>query len=107
LPKGTTMTIEFISDQRLDDGVLERRFTFDSIPGILWTPEASPAPTPLILLGHPGGLDRMYPRLLGRARHCVSEGFAAAAIELPGAGERPRSADAEQARADLQRAIRA
>ncbi|RTL64488.1 MAG: alpha/beta hydrolase [Pseudonocardiaceae bacterium] len=99
--------MDFTSDQYLDDGVLERRFTLDGIPGILWTPDAAPTPTPLILLGHPGGLDRMYPRLVGRARHSAADGYAAATIELPGAGERPRSEAVEEARADLQRAIRA
>lgn len=50
----------------------------------------------------------MYPRLVGRARHYAAEyGFAAATIELPGSGERPRWAAAEQARADLRRAIEA
>lgn len=99
--------MDFTSELRLDDGVLERRFVLDGIPGILWTPGTSSAPAPLILLGQPGGLDRMYPRLAGRARHSVAEGFAAATIELPGAGDRPRSEAAEQARAELQRAIRA
>jgi hypothetical protein len=99
--------MQFTSEQRLDDGVLEREFTLGEIPGILWTPELDPAPAPLILLGHQGGLRRMYPRLVARARHCVAEGFAAATIELPGSGDRPRSATAEQARADLQRALAA
>lgn len=96
----------FISGQRLDGGVLEREFTLGEIPGLLWTPESAAAPAPLILVGHPGGLDRMRPRLAGRARRYAAEyGFAAAAIELPGSGDRPRSAAAEQARADLRRAI--
>src|SRR4051794_31462817 len=97
--------MQFTSEQRLDDGVLEREFTLGEIPGILWTPGSAPAP--LILLGHPGGLRRMYPRLVARARHCAAAGFAAATIELPGSGDRPRSAAAEQARADLRRAIEA
>ena len=99
--------MRFTSEQRLDDGVLERGFTLGDIPGLLWTPASASAPAPLILLGHPGGLHRMYPRLVGRARHCAAEGFAAATIELPGAGDRPRVATAEQARADLHRALRA
>jgi hypothetical protein len=50
----------------------------------------------------------MYPRLLARARHSASEhGFASATIELPGSGDRPRSAAAEQARADRRRAMEA
>ena len=70
--------MRFTSEQRLDDGVLEREFLLGEIPGVLWTPGSASAPAPLILLGHPGGLHRMYPRLAARARHSVSEGFAAA-----------------------------
>jgi dienelactone hydrolase len=99
--------MDFTSEQRLDDGVLEREFALGEIPGILWTPRSASAPAPLILLGHPGGLHAMYPRLVGRARHCAAEGFAAATIELPGGGDRPHSAAAEQARADLHRALSA
>jgi len=100
--------MRFTSEQRLDDGVLEREFTLGEIPGILWTPASASAPAPLILLGHPGGLRTMYPRLAARARHSAAEhGFASATIELPGSGDRPRSAAAEQARADLRRALAA
>jgi dienelactone hydrolase len=99
--------MRFTSEQRLDDGVLEREFTVGEIPGVLWTPGSASAPAPLILLGHPGGLRRMYPRLVARARYCAAEGFAAATIELPGSGDRPRSAAAEEARADLRRALAA
>ncbi|GIF16980.1 dienelactone hydrolase family protein [Actinoplanes teichomyceticus] len=99
--------MRFTAEQRLDDGVLERAFTLGEIPGILWTPGSVSAPAPLILLGHPGGLHTMYPRLAARARHCAAEGFAAATIELPGSGDRPRSAAAEAARADLRRALAA
>lgn len=108
LLKGTTM--RFTSEQRLDDGVLEREFTLGEIPGILWTPAPAPAsaPAPLILLDHPPlGLRKMYPRLVARARHSAAEGFATATIELPGSGDRPRWPAAEQARADLRRAMEA
>ncbi|HEY6747320.1 MAG TPA: alpha/beta hydrolase [Mycobacteriales bacterium] len=99
--------MQFVSEQRLDDGVLERGFTLGEIPGILWTPGSASAPAPLILMGHPGGLPAMYPRLAARARQSAAAGFAAATIELPGSGDRPRSAAAEEARADLQRALAA
>ncbi|MEU3776880.1 alpha/beta hydrolase [Streptomyces sp. NPDC032472] len=101
--------MHFTSEQHLDDGVLEREFTLGEIPGILWTPAAASAsaPAPLILLGHPGGLHKMYPRLVGRARQSAAEGFATATIELPGSGARPRWDTAEQARADLRRALEA
>ena len=97
--------MHFTSEQRQGDGVLEREFTLGEIPGIVWTPESTPAP--LILMGHPGGLGEMHSRLAGRARRCAADGFAAASIELPGSGDRPRSADAELARADLRRALAA
>lgn len=89
--------MHFTSEQRLDDGVIEREFTLGEIPGILWTPgsASASAPVPLILLGHPPlGLRKMYPRLAGRARHAAAAGFAAATIELPGSGDRPRWAAA-------------
>ena len=47
----------------------------------------------------------MYPRLAGRALHMAAYGVASVAIELPGSGDRPRSAAAEQARADLRKAL--
>ncbi|MBO0609265.1 alpha/beta hydrolase [Myceligenerans salitolerans] len=97
--------MRFTSEQRLDDGVLEREFTLGEIPGILWTSGSASAPAPLILAGHPGGLRAMYPRLAARARHSVANGFAAATIELPGSGDRPRDPAAEQARADLRGAL--
>ncbi|SCG77546.1 alpha/beta hydrolase [Micromonospora humi] len=102
--------MRFTTEQRLNDGVVERGFTLDEIPGILWTPaSASPsAPVPLILLGHPPlGLRTMYPRLVARARRAAADGFAAATIELPGSGDRPRWPALDQARADLRRAMAA
>ncbi|MFJ4893771.1 MULTISPECIES: alpha/beta hydrolase [unclassified Streptomyces] len=102
--------MRFTSEQRLDDGVLEREFTLGDISGLLWTPASASAsePVPLILLGHPPlGLRRMYPRLVGRALHAAADGFAAATIELPGSGDRPRWPAVDQARADLRRAMEA
>ncbi|OLR93416.1 dienelactone hydrolase family protein [Actinokineospora bangkokensis] len=99
--------MKFDSEQVLEGGALERRFTLGEVPGLLWTPAAArgPEPVPLVLLGHPGGVDRMYPRLAERARHTVAQGFAAATIELPGGGERPRIPELERARADLRDAL--
>ncbi|MEV6072615.1 alpha/beta hydrolase [Nocardia sp. NPDC052001] len=99
--------MQFTSEKRLDDGVIEREFTLGEVPGILWTAESSATPAPLILVGHPGGLPRMYPRVAARARSAVAEGYAAVTIELPGSGDRPSSAVADQARADLRQAIQA
>ncbi|WP_040807054.1 alpha/beta hydrolase [Nocardia concava] len=100
--------MQFISEKRFDDGVVEREFTLGEITGILWTPASVSAPVPLILLGPPPlGLRKAYPRLAGRARHTVAEGYAAATIELPGNGDRPRIPVVDQAVADLHRALAA
>ncbi|MGW0232156.1 alpha/beta hydrolase [Actinopolymorpha singaporensis] len=97
--------MEFTSEHRLDDGVLERDFTLGEIPGVLWTPGSAPNPAPLILTGHNGSLHKREPRLVARARHSAAEyGYAVAAIDAPGHGDRPRSVVEEQVRADLLRA---
>ena len=98
--------MQFTAERRLDDAVLEREFTLGEIPGVLWTPRSAPAP--LILIGHNGGLHKRLPRLVARARHYAAEyGFAVAAVDAPGHGDRPRSAADEQHRADLRRAMAA
>ncbi|MEU5307520.1 alpha/beta hydrolase [Streptomyces sp. NPDC021562] len=98
--------MRFISERRLDDGVLEREFILGEIPGTLWTP-GSAAPAPLVLMAHNNGLPKGEPRLVARARHTASCGYAVASIDAAGCGDRPRSAADEQARADLRRALRA
>ena len=76
------------------DGVLERTFTVGEVPGVLWTPDPLPAPAPLVLMGHPGGMHTRVPALVARAHRLVTEwGFAAAAIDLPGHGARARSTE--------------
>ncbi|MEW2417820.1 alpha/beta hydrolase [Streptomyces sp. NPDC046866] len=103
--------MRFTSEQRFDDGVLEREFTVGEIPGLLWTPESASAsePASLILISPPPlGLGKMYPRLAGRARYYAAEyDFAVATVELPGSGDRPRLAVLDQARADLRRMMEA
>ena len=74
--------MHFTSEPRLSDGVVERDFTLGEIPGLLWTPQSAATQVPLILLGHPGGLRQMYPRLAARARRAAADGSAAATIEL-------------------------
>ncbi|MBD0671674.1 dienelactone hydrolase family protein [Streptomyces sp. CBMA156] len=98
--------MRFTSEQRLDDGVLEREFTLGEIPGTLWTPPGS-APAPLILMAHNNGLPKREPRLVARARRTAAFGYAVATIDAAGCGDRPRSAADDQARADLRRAMRA
>lgn len=107
----TTPELLFTSARSRDDGVVEREFTLDGIRGILWTPGSARVdhPVPLILLGHPSGpgLARMRPRLDARAVSSARLGFASAALEMPGNGERPRLPELEDARADLMHALNA
>ncbi|MFE2886041.1 dienelactone hydrolase family protein [Streptomyces graminifolii] len=98
--------MDFTTERRLEDGVLEREFTLGEIPGTLWTPESA-APVPLILMAHNNGLPKAEPRLVARARLSAAAGYAVASIDAAGCGDRPRSAAAEQARADLRKAMRA
>jgi|SRR5690554_5295598 len=97
--------MQFSSESLLDDSVIERDFSLGDVPGILWAPEPATGPYPLILLGHPGGLRQMKPRLVARARQAAATGFAAATIELPGGGDRPKFVSVEEARANLRRAL--
>ncbi|GAA2671300.1 alpha/beta hydrolase [Streptomyces lunalinharesii] len=98
--------MDFTSERRLDDGLLEREFTLGEIPGTLWTPESAAA-APLILMAHNNGLPKGEPRLVARARHTAAQGYAVASIDAAGCGDRPRSAADQQARADLRRAMQA
>jgi dienelactone hydrolase len=103
--------MHFTSEQRLDDGVLEREFTLGEIPGTLWTPgsagSSGAAPVPLVLMAHNNGLPKAQPRLVARGRHTAARGYAVATIDAAGCGDRPRSAADEQARADIRRAMQA
>src|SRR5580700_2773157 len=90
------------------DGVREQDFTLDDIPGVLWSPAGAAGPRPLVLLGHGGGgAHKRAPGVLARARRLVTgRGFAAAAIDMPGFGDRPKTAADERFVAEI-RATRA
>src|SRR5260221_12400572 len=88
-------------------GVFEQLFTLGEIPGVLWTPEGVDGNRPLILMGHSGGLHKKAPGIVARARRFAAEcGFAVAAVDVPGHGDRPkdeeydRIATQNQARVD-------
>ena len=83
--------------QTTSDGVSERLFTADGIPGVLWTPAGAAGGRPLVLLAHGGGQHKKAPGVLARARRYVTAcGFAAASIDAPGHGGRPRTARHER-----------
>lgn len=85
------------------DGVRERDFTVDGVPGVLWSPASGAAENaPLILMAHAGGNDKKHPAMANRARLFVNGcGFHVAVLDAPGHGDRPCTAHDEQERAAL------
>jgi pimeloyl-ACP methyl ester carboxylesterase len=82
-----------VTSQTSAGGVSEQLFMLGDIPGVLWTPATGAGPQPLILLAHGGGQHKQAPGVVARARHYVTGcGFAVAAIDAPGAGDRPKTA---------------
>jgi dienelactone hydrolase len=90
------------------NGVVQRDFTVGEVPGVLWSPVSGHDHAPLVLMGHGGGLHKKTPALMARARDTVTTwGFTVVAIDAPGHGERPRSAEDERARDELRQAYTA
>ena len=85
------------TSETTSNGVSERLFTLDGIPGVLWSPAGAAGRRPLVLLGHGGGQHKMAPGLVARAHRYVTDcGFAVAAIDAPGHGDRPRAEQDER-----------
>jgi len=84
--------MDFLSDT-VTDGVLERRFVLGAVPGVLSSPSPGGPAGPLVLLAHGGGQHAAHPAVLSRARrYAGSYGFTVVALDAPGHGGRPRSA---------------
>lgn len=97
----------FISETT-SNGVSERHFILDDIPGVLWAPTDFSPGRPLVLLGHGGGQHKMAPGVVARAQRFVTVcGFAAAAIDAPGHGGRPRTEQDERSTARIMERIAA
>jgi hypothetical protein len=87
------------------NGVIERTFTLDDVTGVLWSPESGSNGAPLILAGHPAGMDKSAPTHVARAHSSVTtHGFHVASIDAPGHGDRPRSAGDQRLVAEFQAA---
>jgi pimeloyl-ACP methyl ester carboxylesterase len=99
--------MHFISETT-SDGVSERLFTLGDIPGVLWVPARAAGHRPLILLGHGGGQHKKEPGLAVHARRYVAAcGFAVAAIDAPGHGNRRQTAEYERMVAAIRERIAA
>jgi dienelactone hydrolase len=99
--------MRFISETT-SNGVSERLFTLDDIPGVLWSPADAAGSHPLVLLGHGGGQHKKAQGLVARAHRYVTVcGFAVAAIDAPGHGDRPRTEQDERSVADIRERVAA
>ncbi len=84
--------MDYLSDA-VSDGVRERRFVLGDAPGVLFSPSPGGPAGPLVLLAHGGGQHAAHPAVLSRARcYAGSYGFTVVALDAPGHGGRPRSA---------------
>ena len=85
------MTLSLSTSPSVVDGVRERAFAVDDIPGLIWDAGEGPGSRPLVLLAHGGGQHKAAPGITARAWRFVAElGATAVAIDAPGHGDRPR-----------------
>lgn len=79
----------------------EQDFTIEvdgrTVPGVVWIPSRAPSPCPVVLIGHGGTFGGTgHKRAEGQVRLAIllagTHNVAAAAIDMPGAGERPEAA---------------
>lgn len=60
-----------------------------AVPGILWLPtKGRPGSRPLVLMGHGATLHKRVDHIVAMAHLLVGRGFAAAAVDAPGHGDR-------------------
>ena len=93
------------------DGVTERTFEIETagerVPGVVWAPAGvagAAGNRPLVLMGHGGSQNKKYISLLKRAqRYVLNCGFAVAAIDAPGHGERTPTPEGKLFVAELQK----
>jgi dienelactone hydrolase len=97
-------SLRFVAETS-SNGVVERDFILGEVPGVLWSPVAGADHAPLVLMGHGGGLHKKTPALVARAHDSVTTwGFTVVAIDAPGHGDRPRTAEDEHVRDEFRRA---
>jgi dienelactone hydrolase len=97
-------TVRFTAETS-SNGVLEREFIVGEVPGVLWSPVSGSQHAPIVLMGHGGGLHKKTPALMARARDTVTTwGFTVVAIDAPGHGGRPRTAEDELTLAEFRQA---
>ncbi len=95
--------------EKSEDGVTERLFDLtvagERVPAVLWAPESAKGPRPLVLMGHGGSQHKKIGTLAARARQYAKRlGYAVAAIDAPGHGDRVSREEAARLANDIARA---
>jgi len=90
-----------IVNEQVTDGIAERDFELEvageRVPVVLWAPADAAGGHPLVLMGHGGSQHKRTETLLARARRFVRRlGFAVAAIDAPGHGDRATPEERER-----------
>ncbi|MCP2244575.1 alpha/beta hydrolase [Lentzea aerocolonigenes] len=98
--------MRFLSETTTN-GVTGRDFIHDGVPGVLWTPSGTDAPSPLVLGAHGGGQHKRAPRSVDHAARCAAAGMAVVTLDAPAHGERPRTAEDERAVAEIRARVAA
>src|SRR5215210_11510 len=85
--------MRWTAEPETDGDVRERGFEVEaidrSVPGVLWLPEAGTGPRPLVLLGHGATRHKRIDYLVALGKRLAQDyGFAVAAIDAPGHGDR-------------------
>ncbi|HZN15752.1 MAG TPA: dienelactone hydrolase family protein [Acidimicrobiales bacterium] len=90
--------MEFLGDPVVAHGVVERRVDIPCedrvVPAVVWTPADASGARPLVLIGHGGTGHKRMDYVLALARRLTRHrGFAVAAIDGPGHGDRKGAVD--------------
>src|ERR1700733_4718019 len=88
------------TDERSAEGVTRRSFELSvdgqTVPAVIWSPEAAKGPRPLVLMGHGGSQHKKTAGIVARARTYARKfGYATLAIDAPGHGDRISRDEAE------------
>ncbi len=84
------------------DGVCEQDFTLDDIPGVLWSPAGAAGPGRWCCWATAAaGTSGRRACWTGPGGLVTGCGFAAAAIDMPGFGDRPKTAEDERFVAEI------
>ena len=92
--------MRWMSEQRIDGGLVEQRFDADRgegpVTGVVWTRADASNRTPLVLIGHGGGGNKLGPGNLALRDAYATYGVATAAIDGPTHGDRGPVTDSSQ-----------